>query len=77
MVVQLVPAMMELAGAKEPHIAGRAAIRVLKRDMVKEPIFEAASSRSEELFTVAIGTTRDLSLRSGSVHGKILCWWRL
>ena len=41
---------------------------------VKEPIFEAASSRSKELFTAAIGTTRDSSLRSGFVHGKTLCW---
>jgi hypothetical protein len=69
--------MMAVVGAKESLIAGRAAIRVLKKDMVKEPIFEAASSRSEELFAAAIGTTRDLSLSSGFVHGQILCWGRL
>jgi hypothetical protein len=68
--------MMAEAGVKEPPIAGRAAIRVLKQHMVKEPIFEAASSRSEELFAAAIGTTRDLSLRSGFVHGEILRWGR-
>jgi hypothetical protein len=59
MVVQLIPAMMEMAGAKEPPIAGRAAIRVLKQHMVKEPIFEAASSRTAEVPATAIGTTRD------------------
>jgi hypothetical protein len=63
-----------VAGAKEPRIAGRAAIRVLKQHIVKEPIFEAASSRSEELFTAAIGTTRDLRLGSSFVHKEILCW---
>ncbi len=73
-VVLMFCVMMAVAGAKEPQIAGRAAIRVLKQHMVKEPIFEAASSRSKELFTAAIGTTRDLSLRSGFVHGKTLCW---
>jgi hypothetical protein len=66
--------MTTVAGAKEPRIAGRAAIRVLKQHIVNEPIFEAASFRSEELFAAAIGTTRDLSLRSGFVHGEILCW---
>ena len=76
-VVLMFCVMMAVAGAKEPQIAGRAAIRVLKQHMVKEPIFEAASSRSKELFTAAIGTTRDLSLRSGFVHGKTLCWGRL
>ncbi len=70
MVVLMFCVMMAVAGAKEPQIAGRAAIRVLKQHMVKEPIFEPASSRSKELFTAAIGTTRDLSLRSGFVHGK-------
>jgi len=59
MVVQLVPAMKEVADAKEPPIAGRAAIRVLKQRMVKEPIFEAASSRTEEFPATAMGTTRD------------------
>jgi hypothetical protein len=70
MVVLMFCVMMAVAGAKEPQIAGRAAIRVLKQHMVKEPIFEAASSRSKELFAAAVGTTRDLSLRSGFVHGK-------
>jgi hypothetical protein len=76
-VVLVFPGMMAVAGAKEPPIAVRAAIRVLKQHMVKEPIFEAASFRSEELFAAAIGTTRDLGLGSGFVHGKILCWGRL
>jgi hypothetical protein len=76
-VVLMFSVMMAVAGAKEPQIAGRAAIRVLKQHMVKEPIFEAASSRSKELFAAAIGTTRDLSLRSRFVHGKTLCWGRL
>ena len=58
-VVQLVPAMMEVAGTKEPRIAGRAAIRVLKQRMVKEPIFEAASSRTKEYPATAMGTARD------------------
>jgi hypothetical protein len=51
--------MMAVVGAKKPPIADRATIRVLKQHMVKEPIFEAASSRTEELFAAAIGTTRD------------------
>jgi hypothetical protein len=59
MAVQFVPAMMEVAGAKEPPIAGRAAIRVLKQHMVKEPILEAGSSRTAEFPATAIGTTRD------------------
>jgi hypothetical protein len=65
--------MMAVMRAKKPPIADRAAIRVLKQRMVKEPIFEAASSRTEELFAAAIGTTRDLRLRSGFVHGKTIC----
>ncbi len=77
MVVLVFSVMMAVVGAKESQIAGRAAIRVLKKHMVKEPIFKAASSRSEELFAAAIGTTRDLSLRSDFVHGEILCWGRL
>jgi hypothetical protein len=64
--------MMAVVGAKESQIAGGAAIRVLRKHMVKEPIFEAASSGSEELFAAAIGTTRDLSLRSSFVHREIL-----
>jgi hypothetical protein len=51
--------MMAITEAKEPLIAGRAAIRVLKQHMVKEPIFEAASSRTEEFRATAMGTTRN------------------
>jgi hypothetical protein len=75
--VQLFVAMMALATAKEPLIAGRAAIGVLIHHKVAEPILDADSSRTEELFAATTGTTRDLSLRSGFVHGKILCWGRL
>jgi hypothetical protein len=71
-VVQLFLVMMAVAGAKEASIAGCAAIRVLKQHMAQEPIFDADSSRTEELFAAAMGTTRDLSLRTGFVHGKIL-----
>ena len=63
---------MAVAEAKEPRIAGRTAIRVLKQHMVKEPIFKAALSRMEEFFAAAIGTTRDSSLRNGFVHGEFL-----
>jgi hypothetical protein len=73
-VVQLFLVTMAVGGAKEATIAGSAAIGVLRQHIPKEPIFDAASSRTEELFAAAIGTTRDLSLRSGFVHGKILCW---
>jgi len=74
----LFPVVMDVAKAKEPRIAGRTAIRVLKQHMVKEPIFEAAFSRIEEFFATAMGTTRDASrLRSGFVHGEFLCWRRL
>jgi hypothetical protein len=59
-VVLMFSMMMAVVGAKEPQIAGRAAIRVLKQHMVKEPIFEAASSRSEELLATTIGTTTAL-----------------
>jgi hypothetical protein len=59
---------MPVAEAKEPPIAGRAAIRVLKQHMAKEPIPDTDSSRTEELFATAMGTTRDLSLRNGFVH---------
>jgi hypothetical protein len=59
MMVQLVPAMMEVAGAKEPPIAGRAAIGILKQRMVKEPIFEAASSRTGKFRVSAMRTSRD------------------
>ena len=74
MVVQLFLVMMAVAGAEEATIAGHAAIRVLKHHKVAEPILDAGSFRTEELFAAAMGTTRDLSLRSGFVHGKILCW---
>jgi hypothetical protein len=69
--------MMAMTEAKEPLIAGRAAIRVLKHHKVAEPIFDAASFRPEELFAATMRTTRNLSLRSGFVHGKILCWGTL
>jgi hypothetical protein len=41
--VLVFPVMMAVSGVKEPLIAGRAAIGVLKQQMVKEPIFEAVS----------------------------------
>lgn len=77
MVALVFPVMMAVAGAEEPRIAVRAAIRVLKQHMVKEPIFEAASFRPEELFAAAIGTTSDLGLGSGFVHRKTRCWGHL
>ena len=49
--VRLFLAMM--ARAEESPIAGRTAIRVLKQQKVKEPVFDAASSRTEELFATA------------------------
>jgi hypothetical protein len=73
-VVQLVLVMMAASRAEEARIAGRAAIRVLKQQMVTEPIFDAPSSRTEELFATAIGTDRGLNVRSGFLHGKILFW---
>jgi hypothetical protein len=73
MVVQLVPMMMTVVRAKKPPIAVRAAIGVLKQYMMKEPILEAASSRTEELFATAIGAARDLRPRSSFVHGKTTC----
>ena len=73
MVVLVLSMMMPVDGAKEPAIAGQAAIRVLKQHIVKEPIFEAASSRTEALFAAAMGTTRDGRPRSGFVHGKTPC----
>jgi hypothetical protein len=76
-VVQLFLVMMAVASAKEPLIAGRAAIRVLKHHKVAEPIFDAASFRTKELFATAIWATGGLSVRSGFVHGKVLCWGRL
>jgi hypothetical protein len=64
------PAMVAVSGVKEPLIAVRAAIGVLRQQEVKEPIFEAVSSRSEELFAAAIGTPSGLSVGSGFVHGE-------
>ena len=66
--VLVFPVMMAVSGVKEPLIAGRAAIGVLKPQIVKEPIFEAVSSRSEELFAAAIGTPNSLRIGSGFVH---------
>ena len=57
MVMLAFPVMAE-TGVKEPLVASRAAIRLLKQHMAKNPIFEAASSRTEELFAATIGTTR-------------------
>lgn len=57
---------------KEPPIESHAAIRPLKQHILKEPIFEAASSRPPEFFATAMGTTTDLSLGSGFVHGENL-----
>jgi hypothetical protein len=42
-VVKLFAMIMVVAYAIEPPIAFRTAIRVLKKHMMKEPIFEAAS----------------------------------
>jgi hypothetical protein len=56
-VPHLIPVMIDMAGVKEPPIAGGTAVRVLKQHMVKEPIFEAASPRTEELFATTMGTT--------------------
>ena len=62
---------MAMAGKKEPPIARRTAIRILKKHTAKEPFFDAFSSRTEESFTTTIGTTRDLRLRSGFLHWDI------
>jgi hypothetical protein len=69
-VVKLVLAKMVVTRAKEPPIASRTAIRVLKHHKVTEPIGDALSSRSEELFATAMWTAGDLRLRSGFLHGK-------
>jgi len=68
--VQLFLVMMAVASAKEPLIAGRAAIRVLKHHKVAEPIFDAASFRTKELFATTIRATGVLSARSSFLHGK-------
>ncbi len=69
-VVQLFLVMMAVSSAKEPLIAGRAAIRVLKHHKVAEPIFDAASFRTKELFATTIRATGGLSVRSSFLHGK-------
>jgi hypothetical protein len=56
-VPHVIPMMIAVAGVKEPPIAGGTAVRVLKQHIVKEPIFEAASPRTEELFATTMGTT--------------------
>ena len=45
--------------SEKPPIAGRAAIGILKQRMVKEPIFEAASSRTGKFRVTAMRTSRD------------------
>ena len=70
MAVLVFSVVMAEAGVKEPPIASRAAIRILRQHMVKEPIFEAASSRPVEFFATAMGTTRGLRLKGGFVHGE-------
>ena len=71
-VVMEFTATMAMAGKKEPPIASRAAVRVLKHNNVTEPIPDAFSSRTEEMFATAIGTARDLRLRSGFLHGGLI-----
>lgn len=67
-VVQLFLVMVAVASAKEPLIAGCAAIRVLKHHKVAEPIFDAASFRTKEFFATTIRATG--GLRSSFLHGK-------
>ena len=62
--------MMAAATAKEPPVAGRAAITILKHREVPEPVFDATSSRLGELFAAAIWTARRLSVGSGLLHDK-------
>jgi hypothetical protein len=69
-VVQLFLVMMAVASAKEPLIAGRAAIRVLKHHKMAEPIFDAASFRTKEFFATTIRATGGLSVGSRFLHGK-------
>lgn len=68
--VLVLPVMLAASGVKEPLIASRAAIGVLKQQMVTEPIFEAVSSRSKELFAAAIGTPGGVSVGSAFVQGE-------
>ncbi len=70
MVVQLFLVMMAVASAKEPPIAGRAAIRALKHHKVAEPIFDAASFRTKELLATAVRAPGGLSVGSSFLHGK-------
>jgi hypothetical protein len=62
--------MMAVTGAKEPTIANRTAIRVLRKQNVTEPIFGAGSSGTGKLFATAIGASGRLSMRSDLIHGK-------
>src|SRR5216684_3424290 len=68
--VQLFLVMMAVASAKEPPIAGRAAIRALKHHKVAEPIFDAASFRTKELLATAVRAPGGLSVGSSFLHGK-------
>jgi len=61
-VVQLFLVMMAVGRAKEPPVAGRAAIRILEHHKVPEPVFYTVSFRPEEVFAAAIRTTRGWSL---------------
>ena len=70
MVVQLFLVMMAVASAKEPPIAGRAAIRALKHHKVAEPIFDATSFRTKDLFATAARATGGWTVRSSFLHGK-------
>jgi hypothetical protein len=70
MVVQLFFVIMAVASAKEPPIAGRAAIRALQHHKVPEPIFDAASFRTKELFATAVRAPGGLSVGSSFLHGK-------
>jgi hypothetical protein len=69
-VVKLVLVMMAVTRAKETPIANRTAERVLKHNKVPEPIGDAVSSRTEELFATAMRTAGALRLRSGFLHDK-------
>jgi len=69
-VAQLFLVIMAVASAKEPPIAGRAAIRALQHHKVPEPIFDAASFRTKELFTAAVRAPGGLSVGSSFLHGK-------
>jgi hypothetical protein len=69
-VMQVLLMMMAVTGAKEPPIANRTAIRVLRKQNVTEPIFGAGSSGTGKLFATAIGASGRFGMRSGFVHGK-------